>query len=88
MTGGRSRREGSASGADALAALQGDQLDLALIDLSLPGMSRWELLSAVRAQQIDVPTDDLMAAGVRTCLYKPFELDGLLACVAQHIRRR
>jgi DNA-binding response OmpR family regulator len=133
MTGGRSRREGSAmsslgtilvaeddaaiaallievlaeegyavqiaaTGADALAALQADRLDLALLDLGLPGMSGWQLLEVARAQQIDVPivimtasslaADELMAAGARTCLFKPFELDDLLACVAQHIRRR
>jgi DNA-binding response OmpR family regulator len=88
----------AASGADALAALQADRLDLALIDLYLPGLSGWELLQAVRAQQIDVPivvmtasslaTDELAAAGARTCLFKPFELDELLECVAQHIRQR
>ncbi len=133
MTGGRSRREGSAmsslgtilvaeddaaiaallievladegyvvqiaaSGSDALAALQADRLDLALIDLYLPGLSGWELLEVARAQQIDVPivimtasslaADELEAAGARTCLFKPFELDELLECVRQHIRPR
>jgi DNA-binding response OmpR family regulator len=88
----------AASGADALAALQANRLDLALIDLSLPGMDGRELLSAARAQPIDVPivimttgslaADELMAAGAQAGLYKPFELDELLACVAQHIRLR
>jgi DNA-binding response OmpR family regulator len=87
-----------ASGSEALAALQATSPDLALIDLSLPGMSGWELLEAVRAQQLDVPivvmtastlaAEELAAADARTCLYKPFDLDDLLACVAQHIRRR
>src|SRR5688572_13759576 len=45
----------AASGSDALAALQADRLDLALIDLYLPGLSGWELLEVARAQQIDVP---------------------------------
>jgi DNA-binding response OmpR family regulator len=52
----------------------------------------------VRAQSIDVPVvimtasslaaEVLTAAGARICLFKPYELDELLACVAQHIRRR
>jgi DNA-binding response OmpR family regulator len=88
----------AASGADALAALQADRLELALIDLGLPGLNGRELLSAARAQQIDVPVvimtastlavDALTAAGARTCLFKPFELDELLECVRQHIRPR
>jgi DNA-binding response OmpR family regulator len=88
----------AASGADALAALQADLLDLALIDLSLPGMSGRQVLEVAHAQQLAVPivvmtastlaTDDLIAAGARTCLFKPFDLDDLLCCVAQHIRRR
>jgi DNA-binding response OmpR family regulator len=88
----------AASGTDALAALQADQLDLALLDLSLPGMNGREVLEAVRAEHIDVPivvmtastltTADLMAAGASACLFKPFELGDLLECVTQHIRRR
>jgi DNA-binding response OmpR family regulator len=88
----------AASGADALAALQTDRLDLALIDLHLPGLSGWELLSVARAQQIDMPivimtastpaADELAAAGASACLFKPFDLDELLACVTQHIRHR
>jgi DNA-binding response OmpR family regulator len=31
--------------------------------------------------------DELVAAGARTCLYKPFELDDLLRCVREHIRQ-
>jgi DNA-binding response OmpR family regulator len=46
----------AASGSDALAALQTDRLDLALLDLGLPGMSGRAVLSAVRAEQIDVPS--------------------------------
>jgi DNA-binding response OmpR family regulator len=88
----------AASGSDALAALQADRLDLALIDLSLPGMDGWEVLSAARAQSIDVPivimtasslaTGELTAAGARAGLFKPFDLDDLLSCVREHIRRR
>jgi DNA-binding response OmpR family regulator len=87
----------ASNGCDALAALQTDRLDLVLLDLSLPGMSGRELLEAVRAEHIDVPivvmtasslaADELAAAGARTCLFKPFELDDLLRCVREHIRR-
>jgi DNA-binding response OmpR family regulator len=87
-----------ASGSDALAALQADRLDLALIDLHLSGLGGREVLAAVRAQPIDVPivvmtastlaADELTAAGAQACLYKPFDLDDLLSCVRQHIRHR
>jgi DNA-binding response OmpR family regulator len=86
-----------ATGADALQALQTEPLDLALIDLAMPGLSGLEVLEGAHAQQIDVPivimtartrvTEELTAAGARTCLYKPFELDELLSCVLEHIRR-
>lgn len=88
----------ASNGCDALAALQTDRLDLALLDLGLPGMSGRQVLEVVRAEPIDVPivmitastpaADELVAAGASTCLFKPFELDELLACVAQHVRRR
>jgi two-component system, OmpR family, response regulator MprA len=85
-----------ASGSEALAALQAEPPDLALIDLHMPVVSGRELLEVARAQQLAVPlvimtasilpTDDLMAAGASDCLFKPFDLDDLLACVTQHIR--
>jgi DNA-binding response OmpR family regulator len=87
-----------ASGSEALAALLAEPPDLALIDLHMPEMSGQEVLEAARAQQIAVPivimtastlaAEELAAAGARACLFKPFELDELLACVAQHIRQR
>jgi two-component system, OmpR family, response regulator len=87
-----------ARGSDALAALQAKPPDLALINLSLLDLGGWELLSAVRAQSIDVPivvmtastlvAEALTAAGACACLYKPFDLDELLACVREHIRQR
>jgi DNA-binding response OmpR family regulator len=87
-----------ASGSDALAALQAEQIDLVLPDLSLPGMSRLEVFEAARVQQIEVPivimtasthtADALAAASVTRRLFKPFDLDELLRCVAEHVRRR
>ncbi len=86
------------TGSHTLAALQVEQPDLALIDLHLPGLGGLAVLEAARAQQIDVPivimtasphtAEALEAAGAHACLYKPFELDELLGCVKQHIRRR
>ncbi len=79
---------------NALAALQTEQLELALIDLNLPGMVGREVLEATRTQQFDVPivimtasarvAEELSAAGANACLYKPFELDELLTCGAAH----
>jgi DNA-binding response OmpR family regulator len=104
MTGGRSWHEGSAMITlgtilvveDALAAFQAEQLELALVDSYLPGMNSWAVLEAVRAQQLDVPAvimttsgfSDADLAAADACLYQPFDLDDLLVCVTQHIRRR
>jgi DNA-binding response OmpR family regulator len=88
----------ASNASDALAVFQTDGFELALVDTYLPGTSDWKLLEAVRAQQRDVPVvitttsavtpDELLAVGVRTCLYQPFDLDELLECVRQHIRPR
>jgi two-component system copper resistance phosphate regulon response regulator CusR len=83
----------ASNGPDALTAFQADRFELALMDVYSPSLGGWELLSAVRAQQLDVPivmmststlaTGELTAAGAQAGLYKPFELDELLACVAR-----
>jgi DNA-binding response OmpR family regulator len=88
----------AARGDDALAALLAEPYALALVDLHLPGLGGWEVLKALRAQPIDtpivvmtsstLPADELAAMGVTACLLKPFDLDELLTCVAEHIRRR
>jgi DNA-binding response OmpR family regulator len=84
------------NGAEAAAALLTNKLDLALIDLLFGGMSGLDVLRAVRAHGITIPiiimTDNttqaqsLEAQGADVCLLKPFDLDDLFACVAQHIR--
>jgi two-component system, response regulator, stage 0 sporulation protein F len=85
------------NGSDALAALYCERPDLALVDLYLPGMSGWEISAAMLAHGIDVPLiimtagrfsdDNRLAVGMCALLHKPFDLDDLLACVAQHVRQ-
>jgi DNA-binding response OmpR family regulator len=89
--------QSAVTGTEALTALLDDRPDLALIDLHLPDRSGLEIVEAARAQASDVPLvimtasrlaeDDVTAIGARAVLLKPFDLDDLLACVAQHIRR-
>jgi two-component system OmpR family response regulator len=86
------------TGPEALAVLLADRLDLVLLDLYLPGMSGVDIMEAAHVGGIDVPIviitasslaiDGMTPTGARATLLKPFELDDLLACVAQHIRRR
>jgi DNA-binding response OmpR family regulator len=86
------------NGTVALAMLLTRLPDLALIDLHLPGLNGLEIVKAARIWGIDVPIvivtantraiDALTATGVSAILLKPFDLDDLLTCVAQHIRRR
>jgi CheY-like chemotaxis protein len=85
------------TGTQALAALLARVPALALIDLRLPGLSGLDLVEAAHLWGIDVPIvimtastlaiDALTATGVRAILLKPFDLDDLLTCVAQYIRR-
>jgi CheY-like chemotaxis protein len=83
-------------GETALALLQSQQLDLALVDIDLPGMSGIELLQAMRAEPrtaevpaiavsaVAMPADVQagMDAGFLAYVTKPFDLQDLLA----HIR--
>jgi CheY-like chemotaxis protein len=47
--------EGATSGEEALARLTATECDLVLTDLSMPEMSGWELIQAMRLRQIAVP---------------------------------
>ena len=85
-------------GAAATAAILANPPDLVLIDLLIGGMSGLEVVRAVRAWGIDIPmviiavnifqSEALDAHDATACLLKPFDLDDLLACVAEHIRPR
>jgi DNA-binding response OmpR family regulator len=83
-------------GAAAIAAILAHPPDLALIDLLFGSMSGLDVIRAVRANGIDIPlviitantpqAETLEAQGATTCLFKPFDLDDLLACIARYIR--
>jgi two-component system response regulator QseB len=88
------------SGTQALAALQGDELDLVVLDLGLPGLDGIEVLRRARAQGNLTPVLILSArdapgqrvagldAGADDYLVKPFDVDELLARVRALDRRR
>lgn len=89
----------AASGPEALDALETQTPDLILLDMMMPGMDGFELLSAIRAQPAlrDVPAVFLTAAHDRDLLLrafesgavdyvtKPFMPEELLARVGAHI---
>ena len=74
-----------ASAPDALVALQSQRPDCLLLDLNMPGMNGAELLEALMACHLDIPTvavsglrdsplvDRVRAAGVNEMLAKPFD---------------
>jgi DNA-binding response OmpR family regulator len=90
--------QSAATGPEALAVLLGGRPDLALLDLRLPGLNGLSVADAARAQLSDVPVVIMTASnlsesehvtvGMYGSLRKPFDLDDLLTCVAEHIRRR
>jgi signal transduction histidine kinase/DNA-binding response OmpR family regulator len=78
---------------EALQLLEDHTVDLMITDLSMPGMSGWELITAVRRKLPALPIaivsgwgaqlDEtrLQAAGVSRVLGKPVGIDELLECV-------
>ena len=84
----------AASAEDALPLLSNEVIDLVLLDVTLPQMSGWDLLSVMRSGAQDEPpvvmltahvgeevtrqADELGATGV---LSKPFEMDDLRRAV-------
>jgi CheY-like chemotaxis protein len=87
------------NGAEALAVLGTTCPDLIVLDLMMPVMDGWTFVERCRAAAPcgDVPIVVTSAAydlpntaarlrrlGVRTCLAKPFDLDGLLALVERY----
>jgi CheY-like chemotaxis protein len=86
----------AANGVEALAYVGGHRPDLIVLDLMMPVMDGWAFVEACRRNQScrqvpivvtsashDLPrtAERLRAYGVRTCLAKPFDVDGLLALV-------
>lgn len=86
----------ASNGAEALEYVGGHRPDLIVLDLMMPVMDGWSFVEECRrsARCREVPivvtsashdlsrtADRLRSYGVRTCLAKPFDLDGLLALV-------
>ena len=77
--------------AEAIEALRTARPDLILLDINLPDRSGWDVLRALRAQQMEVPTVIVSAVRVSqgrlaefqplAYLPKPFPLEALLRIV-------
>jgi two-component system, chemotaxis family, chemotaxis protein CheY len=89
----------AANGVEALAALEGHEPDLIVLDLMMPVMDGWAFVEECRRRSRcagvpivvtsashDLPktAERLSSYGVRTCLAKPFDVDGLLALVERY----
>jgi two-component system, chemotaxis family, chemotaxis protein CheY len=87
------------NGAEALEYVGEHRPDLIVLDLMMPVMDGWTFVEECRRQSRcsevpivvtsashDLPktADRLRSYGVRTCLAKPFDLDGLLALVERY----
>jgi signal transduction histidine kinase/ActR/RegA family two-component response regulator len=81
-------------GALALTHVSGPAFDLALVDLSMPGLSGWEVAKGLRAAQPAVPIalvtgwgdqidiEEARARGIDHLIAKPFNVDDLTRLVA------
>ena len=90
----------AANGHEALALLQQQSVDLAIIDLQMPGLNGLELMSAIQSLP-DAPelimltahatleiSINAMRRGCSDFLLKPYNIDELLCSVAQAMLRR
>jgi signal transduction histidine kinase len=81
-------------GRSALSQVEGSPFDLALVDLSMPGLSGWEVAKGLRAAQPQVPIalvtgwgDQIDFGEARDCgidylMAKPFDVDDMTRLVA------
>jgi CheY-like chemotaxis protein len=88
-----------ADGASALSHLDGPAFDLALVDLSMPGMSGWDVAKGLRAAQPHVPIalvtgwgDQIDFAeardrGIDYLMAKPFNVDDMNRLVSSVLAR-
>ena len=89
----------ASNGVEALEYVDGHHPDLIVLDLMMPVMDGWtfveecrrtrrcsEVPIVVTSASHDLPktADRLRSYGVRTCLAKPFDVDGLLALVERY----
>ena len=87
------------NGAEALKQVCNERPDLIVLDLMMPVMDGWAFVEECRVKAFcedvpivvtsashDLPTtaERLRSFGVRTCLAKPFDVDGLLALVERY----
>ncbi|MCJ2183272.1 response regulator transcription factor [Novosphingobium sp. 1949] len=89
-----------ARGEDALAALEGDHYDVALLDIGLPGLSGLDVLSTIRRAGDTTPVIIITAfdrtrqriagldAGADDYVVKPFDLEELAARIRSQLRRQ
>jgi CheY-like chemotaxis protein len=90
----------ASNGIEALEAVSARRPDLIVLDLMMPVMDGWtfveECRRSRRCEQVpivvtsaahDLPrtAERLRSLGVRTCLAKPFDVDGLLALVQRYV---
>jgi len=83
----------AANGAEALAIAAGDQLDLVLLDLNLPGKSGWDVFERLTTEHPLLPviivtarSNQLfpaLAAGAGALLEKPMDFPSLLQVVSR-----
>jgi len=88
------------SAAEALSLVNAEPFDLVFTDLSMPGMTGWELARAVRAAVPDLPVilvsgfavelspEELQSTGVHAILAKPINIKEVLAAAAAVRPRR
>jgi CheY-like chemotaxis protein len=90
----------AANGAEALAHVGESKPDLIVLDLMMPVMDGWTFVEECRrwercaqvpivvtSASHDLPrtAEKLRSFGVRTCLAKPFDVEGLLALVERYV---
>ena len=90
--------ESAADGAAALARIQAGDLDLVLLDISLPKLDGLAVCQRVQTPEhttqppiilLTAVADDTLhqtgvAAGASGCITKPYDIDEVLAVVARH----
>jgi CheY-like chemotaxis protein len=90
----------AANGVEALESVSQRRPDLIVLDLMMPIMNGWQFVEECHRQAVcdevpivvtsashDLPrtAERLKSLGVRTCLAKPFDVDGLLALVERYV---